>query len=813
MNKTLKSYGIHALIILGFIAAALIYFYPVLQNKTIYQSDIVQYIGMAQDQKQHIEKFDEEPYWIDNAFGGMPSYQVGANYPHHYIKSFDRFLRFLPRPADYLFLYFIGLYILFLVMRLKPLIAFLGALAFGFSTYLIIILGVGHNAKAHAIAYMPLVIAGVLWCLQHKYLKGFLLLTLGVALEIAANHFQMTYYLTLLCVIIGLVYLIDAIKRKSVVPFSKGVGVAFAAAILGLTLNATNLLATQEYTKYSTRGENTVSITPNGEQKTESSALEYDYITEYSYGVIESLNLFIPRFMGGSNSEKLSTDSETYSELLKIGASPVQAKGFIESAPLYWGDQPYVAAPAYIGAGVIILFILALFIIKSRFKIWIIAGSILALLLSWGDNFSILTRFFIEYVPLYDKFRAVSSIQVLIELCVPLMAFVGLGYFFSDKLSKDIKWNALKMSAIIGCGLILLLMLLKGSLFNFTGGSDAYFREQFGENFVRALKEDRKSVFMEDAWRSLLIVGLVLGFLWLWLNQKLKKQWAIIAIGVISILDLAIVDKRYVNEEDFVSKTQMKKPFQANVADKEIMKDKGHFRVMDLTANPFNSARASYFHKSIGGYHAAKPQRIQDLFDFHIAQGNREVLNMFNVKYNIIENQGQLIAQPNPEANGNAWLVEDLKVVGDDNEAILALNEVDTDNTAIIKEEYAENLNSKTFQRDSTAYIKLTDYKMNVLTYESQSNKDGFAVFSEVYYPKGWQAFLDGKAVEHYQVDYTLRGMPVPPGRHKIEFKFEPQVISTGSTISLAGHVVFILFLVFGVYKFNTSRTKPVGDS
>jgi hypothetical protein len=805
MKNSIKGLGIHALIILGFIAVALVFFYPVLQNKTIFQSDIVQYIGMAQDQKQHIESFEEEPYWIDNAFGGMPSYQVGANYPHHYIKSFDRLLRFLPRPADYLFLYFVGLYILFLVMRVKPLIAFFGALAFGFSTYLIIILGVGHNAKAHAIAYMPLVIAGVLWCLQSKYLKGFLLLTLGVALEIAANHFQMTYYLTLLCVIIGLVYLVQAVKSKNIIPFSKGVGVAFVAAILGLSLNATNLLATQEYTNFSTRGESTVNLLPNGKEKTEDSALEYDYITEYSYGPLESFNLFIPRFMGGSNSEKLSSDSEVYEELLKIGASPIQAKGFLESAPLYWGNQPFVAAPAYIGAGVIVLFILALFLIKSRFKVWIVSGSILALLLSWGDNFSILTKFFIEYVPLYDKFRAVSSIQVLIELCLPLMAFVGLGYFFSDKISKIEKLKALKMSAIIGGGLLALFMLFKGSLFDFSGGSDAYFRQQFGENFVRALKEDRKAVFMEDAWRSLIVVVIITGLLWAWLNQKLKMQWAIIAIGVVCVFDLVLVDKRYVNEEDFVSKVEMKRPFQANEADKEIMKDDSHFRVLDLSSSPFNSARASYFHKSIGGYHAAKPQRIQDLFDFHIAQGNREVLNMFNVKYNIIENQGQLMVQPNPEANGNAWFVKDLKVVKDDNEAILALNDIDTESTAIIKDEYVDEVTNTNFQQDSTAYINLTNFKMNALTYRSQSAYDGFAVFSEVYYPEGWQAYIDGEPKEHIQVDYTLRGLQIPAGKHTIEFKFEPSVIATGSRISLAGHIIFILIIGFGIFKYVKS--------
>ncbi len=812
MKINWKTIGIHSGVILGFIVVAVAYFYPVLQDKIIYQSDIVQYLGMADDRKAHVEKYDEEPYWIDNAFGGMPSYQVGANYPHHYIKSFDRFLRFLPRPADYLFLYFIGLYILFLVLRVKPLLAFFGALVFGFSTYLIIILGVGHNAKAHAIAYMPVVIAGVLLCLRHKYLKGFILLSLGMALEIAANHFQMTYYLTLLCVVIGIVYLIEAIKNKALPKFAKAVSIAFAAAVLGLSLNATNLLATQEYTQFSTRGESTVNISPDRQLKSEQSALEYNYITEYSYGIAETFNWLIPRFMGGSNSESLSTNSETYNELLKMGASPVQAKRFLENAPLYWGDQPFVAAPAYIGAGVLALFVLALFLIKSKFKNWIVAGSILALFLSWGDNFSVLTKLFIDYVPLYDKFRAVSSIQVLIELCVPLMAFVGLAYFFSDKTSKEVKQKALKMSGLITGGLLLVFLLFKNILFDFSGGSDSYFMQEYGAGFVRALKLDRQAVFMADAWRSLFIVAIVLGLLWLWLLQKLKMQWATLIIGVVCVLDLVLVDQRYVNEDDFVSKIQMKKPFQANSADEEILKDKAHFRVLDLSVNPFKSARASYFHKSLGGYHAAKPQRIQDIFDFHIAQGNREVLNMFNVKYNIVQNQGEIMAQPNPDANGNAWFIDSLKIVKGDNAAILALNEINTKNVAVIKEEFTGQINSKKFQKDSLAKIELVDYKMNHLVYESQSNQEAFAVFSEMYYPKGWQAFINGEPVNHVQVDYTLRGLSIPKGKHQIEFKFEPQVIKTGSRISLAGHVLFLILLLFGAFKYFKQTSTEVKD-
>lgn len=769
---------------------------------------------MARHQIDFIDTHGEQPYWIDNAFGGMPSYQVGANYPYHYIKKIDRLIRFLPRPADYLFLYFVGLYILFLFLKVRPLIAFVGALAFGFSTYLIIILGVGHNAKAHAIAYMPIVLGGILLCLRHQYFKGFLVLSVGMAFEIAANHFQMTYYLGLLCVVIGLVYLVQAVKHKHLAAYFKGVGVACLATVIGLSLNTTNLMATKEYSELSTRGKSTVSISPDGKEKDGNSALEYDYITEYSYGTTESFNLLVPRFKGGSNREKLDKNSETYAELIKMGANPRQAKSFVENAPLYWGDQPFVAAPAYIGAGVIFLFVIALFLVKSRFKQWIVAGSILALLLSWGDNFSFLTKLFIDYVPLYDKFRAVSSIQVLIELCVPLFAFVGLTYFFNNKTTYEQKFHAFKWS-LISVGGLLLLFLILGNGFSFSGGSDAYFSQEYGARFVRALKEDRKSVFMADVIRSLGICLVVAAVLWLSLKQKLKQNIAIVIIGAVCVLDLVMINTNYVNEDDFVNKRQMVKPFVANAADKEIFKDNSHFRVIDFSANPFNSARASYFHKSLGGYHAAKPQRIQDLFDFHISQGNREVLNMMNAKYFILENQGEIMAQPNPGHNGNAWFVDTLKVVKDDNEEILAFNEINTKTTATFKQNLYSDIRAKNtfnFKKDSTASLRLESYKMNELVYKSSNLNDGFAVFSEIYYPHGWNAYIDDKLTPHYQVDYTLRGLDVPSGEHTITFKFEPKVIQTGGYISIAGHLILVVLIIFGGWKLYKEETTKRSD-
>ena len=599
--------------------------------------------------------------------------------------------------------------------------------------------------------------------------------------------------------------MIKAIQVKQLPNFLKSVGIAFAAAILGLTLNASSLLATKEYTEFSTRGKSTVSITPEGKENTQTSALEYDYITEYSYGITESFNLLVPRFKGGSNAETLDQDSETFKELLDMGASRSQAKSFVENAPLYWGDQPFVAAPAYIGAGVIFLFVLALFLIKSRFKQWIVAGALLALLLSWGDNFSVLTRFFIDYVPLYDKFRAVSSIQVLIELCVPLMAFVGLAYFFSAKPSEKEKQKALKWSVISIGGLLMVFYLFSGS-FSFSGANDAYFSQQYGAKFVRALKEDRQAVFNADIIRSLIICLLVATGLWFGLKQKLKQNIAIVIIGIICVFDLVFINTNYVNEDDFVSKVQMKKPFTASPADLEILKDDTHFRVIDLSNNPLNSAQASYFHKSIGGYHAAKPQRIQDLFEFHIFQGNREVLNMLNVKYFISENQGEVIAQPNPDYNGNAWFVDSIKVLEDNNAEILALNDINTKQTATLAESSTSTPPQKvTFTTDSTSTINLLSYKMNQLEYKSSNPYDGFAVFSEVYYPHGWNAYIDGELVEHQQVNYILRGLDIPAGEHVIMFKFEPEVVKTGGYISIAGHLILVLLLVFGGWKFYNS--------
>ncbi|APS39505.1 YfhO family protein [Salegentibacter sp. T436] len=801
----LKKFLPHLLVLVGFVIVSLFYFSPVLEGKKIFQSDIVQYIGMAKEQNDFRDQTGQEPYWTDSAFGGMPTFQLGAYYPHNYVKKLDSVLRFLPRPADYLFLYFIGFYILLLCLKLDFRLAFLGALAFGFSTYLIIILGVGHNAKAHAIAYMPMVLGGIILTFRQKYLWGFLVLAIGMALQIGANHFQMTYYLLLLVIVLGIAYLIDAYRKNILPKFFKALGVMVVAVILAIGANATNLLATQEYTAHSTRGDTGLTIAPDGSDKP-AAGLTYDYITEYSYGVMESFNLFAPRFMGGSNAEDIGKDSEIYDSLLKLGASPAQAANFTENAPTYWGDQPYVGAPAYIGATVLFLFIFALYLVRGRLKWWIVGGSVLALILSWGKNFEFFTEFFINYVPLYSKFRAVSSIQVIIELCVPVLAVFGLYKLFDPKLQKEVKVHALKWSGIIVGGIGIALLLFRSVLFDFSGAGDSALIQQMGADFVRSLKADRQAIYTEDLIRSLIFSALTAAALWLYIEKKITQNWLVPALALLILIDLIPVDKRYVNDDDFVSARQMDRPFQPNAADQQILQDDAHYRVFDVSGSPFNTGRTSYFHNAIGGYHAAKPGRMQDLYDFYISQNNMEILNMLNAKYFIVPSEGgQPQAQQNPNAFGNAWFVKDIIWVESANEEILNLNEVDLQNTAVINSEFKNEV-SEDFKATENAEIQLQSYQPNELVYETNASSPQFAVFSEMYYQPGWQAYLDGEEVDHVRANYVLRAMNIPAGEHTVTFRFEPEVVNTGSSIALASSIILVLIILGGFYYKSRKR-------
>lgn len=809
MNLSPKAVITNICVIALFILASLVYFYPVLQGKAIFQSDIAQYKGMSKERNDYKELTGEESYWTNSAFGGMPTYQLGANYPHDYIKKLDRLIRFLPRPADYLFLYLIGFYVLMLCLKVEYRLAVLGALAFGFSTYLIIILGVGHNAKAHALGYIPMVLGGIVLVFRKKYLLGFILTALAMALEINANHYQMTYYFMLLVLVLGLVHLIYAIKDKKLKHYFVSVGILIAAVALSIATNATGLMATKEYADWSTRGKSELTIKPDGSAKKIQKGLDRDYITYYSYGITESLDLFVPRMFGGSGNEDLGKNSKVYEYLTGQGLSPTKALE-VSGLYLYWGPHPASgpAGPAYVGAIIVFLFILGLIVIRGKKKWWLLFGTILSLLLSWGKNFPALTDFMIDYFPLYNKFRAVSSIQVVLELCFPLLAILGLRELFKSNVKATKKLTALKLSFFITLGLGVFIFLLKG-FFDFEGSNDETYRQYFGDPLLDILRRDREAVYVSDTIRSLIFVLLTAVALWLFIKEKLGKNLVTLVLGALILFDLIGVSLRYVNKDDFVRQRNVNTPFQANQIDELIKQDNSVFRVFDPQEG-LNGARTSYFHNSVGGYHAAKPRQLQDLFEHHLYQNNIEVLNMLNVKYIIQQDEeGNSFPTVNDNANGNAWFVEQLKFVKSANDEIQGLKGFESKKQAVINTNTYPTVTKSNYVVDSTASIQLLDYRPNYIKYQSTNSNDGFAVFSEMHYPSGWNAFVDGKAAPHYKVNYALRGIKVPAGQHEIEFKFEPEIIQIGSKIALGSSILLGLIIVGGLgFSLRPKKSK-----
>ncbi len=779
----------YAIAITIFVIASITYFHPVLKGQKLNQSDITQFKGMVKEINDFREQENTEPYWTGASFSGMPTYQISTYYPNDFIRSVDRLLRFLPRPADYTFLYFLSFFVLMMALKVDWRLAILGALSFGFSTYLIIIFGAGHNAKAHAIAYMPLVLAGVLWVFQKKYVLGFVVTGIAMALEIYTNHPQMTYYLGFSLLILGVVEFVNAIKEKLLPQFIKQATIILVAVVLGIGANAPRLLAMKEYADNSTRGKSELTINVDGTPKKASKGLDKAYITEYSYAKLETFNLFIPRFMGGGTVEKFNEDSEFYKTIASKAGKRV-AKDYSKQVLSYWGDQNIVEAPAYIGAVIFFLFFLGIFIVEGRLKQWLVAATVFSILMSWGRNFEFLTNFFIDYIPLYNKFRAVSSIQVIAELCVPILAVLALKEFFTKKNANDKKIDALKKALYAFGGLLVVGFVLAHAFSSFQGLRDAQYEQLPG--LQDAIITDRKAMLLTDTLRSLILSVLTAGVLWMFIKNKLKQIYGIVIIAIFVLFDLLSVDKKYVNEEDFKPSRRIEQPFTATKADKQILADKAHFRVGNFTVNPMNDGSTSYFHQSIGGYHAAKLGRYQELFEHQIAKNNIQVLNMLNTKYFIVGNdKGEKQAQLNTDANGNAWFVNNLVTVNNANQEIKALDALNTKMSVVIRDKDIDFKFPKA--KDTTATISLTKYNVSELQYQSKTTTEQFAVFSEIFYKNGWNAYIDGKLTPHYRVNYVLRGMLIPSGSHTIDFKFEPKVIQQGKIISLSSYALLLL--------------------
>jgi len=787
----LKNNSHHFLVFILFVIISVSYFSPILKGEKIYQNDIVQYTGMAKEQNDFRNLNGSETYWTDSAFSGMPTYLLGAKYPHNYIKKIDLFLRFLPRPADYLLLYLINFYVFLLVLKMDYKLAFLGSVFFAFSTYLIIIIGAGHNSKAHAIAYMPLVLAGIILVFNKSYYTGFFITTLALGLEICANHFQMTYYLMFIVVLLGLYYLFNFYKRKLLKEYFKSIAILFSALFFSIALNASTIMSTYEYSKQSTRGLNEITISPDGNQ-IQSDGLDYDYITEYSYGFFESLNLFIPRLIGGGSVEKLDSDSESFKYFKSIGANTIQTRNAIEFSPTYWGSQPIVEAPAYIGIVVFFLFILSIFLVSNRNKYWLLSSIIISLLLSYGKNLSFLTDIFINFFPFYNKFRAVSSIQVILELCVPVLAVYSLHTIIHKNITSKVLKTALNKTLAVFVILVIGLYL-SIDLFDFRGVNDSLYVDAYGPGYLDALKLDRIILYKSDLFRTFIYV--ILSFLILSFYRKkiISSNLLIVLFLIIGSYDLVGFNHNYVNSDDFVKSKNVEVPYKANKADVSILNDKSKFRVLDLTSN---STKASYFHNSVLGYHAAKLSNYDALLKFYISKNHMPVLNMLNVKYFISKNDNdEFEAYVNEDANGNAWFVENIYKVDSQNEAILSLDSLNLNKSVV-----STKIRSQKFKILDNSTINLVEFKSNYLKYTASNNEDGYAVFSEIFYPHGWKVYVNGTETNFDNVNVALRGLYLNKGNNTIECYFSPDVVNKSSYVSLGSSLLLFLLMMSSLF-------------
>ena len=798
---------IHGLVIVCFAIFAQIFYYPSLSGMKLLQSDIVQYSGMSRQIKEYrSQNNNQESYWIDNAFGGMPTYQLGASYPADFLSPIHNLFKFIPRPAYILFLYLFSSYILFIVLKLDWRIAIFGSFAIGLSTYLLIILQVGHNTKAIALSYIPTVLAGFFLLIQKRWILGFLLSVIGMSLNIRANHYQMTYYLLFILIILGLVYFIEAYKKKDFKTIFNSLGLFFISGLIALGLNATPILATSEYSQFSTRSASELDFNLDGSPKDVSSGLDYNYITEYSYGVFESLNLIIPRIQGGGSRENLGTGSNIYEFLVKRGVPIKQSKNFASSVPTYWGSQPILEAPAYIGIVVFIFALFAIIVLKGPLRNALLIATILSLILSWGKNFPLITDLFIDYIPFYNKFRAVSSAQVILEICVPVLSVLGLKELLNDP-NKYFK-KFLKITGALIAFLTSFIFMKKLNLFSFIGPFDLRLREAYGDEILEQIIIARSQIFSDDIFRGIYLLLAVLIIYTLFKNKKIKKNITIVAFILIVFYDLGGIAIRYLDWNRFVEPSQVEVPFKITDADKIILKDKSRYRVYEPELG-LNGARTSFFHNSIGGYHGAKPRRFQELFQFLNYNKVPKVLDFLNVKYILYGSEDGLSPLINEDALGNAWFVNSIRKVDSADEVLNSFKNVDFKLEAVVEDELTANaLYLNNYIVDDNSFINLIDESPNKLKYKFSSKFKQVVVFSEIYYPKGWQAKIDGKIVPHYRVNYILRALTVESGEHIVTFEFNPRVVKTGTKIRYASFSLFVLIFFSILYNSKFYRNS-----
>jgi hypothetical protein len=791
-NEIAKKAFPHIVAVILFLLISYTYFSPQLEGKVIQSSDVSHFKGTSKELVDYRENNNEEALWTNRLFSGMPAYLISVKLKNNLFIYVNSFLQVGNRPASYVFIALLSFYLALLAFGANPWLSMTGAIAYAFSSYFFIILGVGHMTKAVAIAYLPGVIAGVYYTYQKKMWLGAAMTALFLGLQLKAFHPQITYYTAILIIIIGITEFIKAIKSQSINLFVKKSALLVVVALLVLGSDSTKLWMTSEYGDYSIRGKSELTANADNQSK---GGLDKDYITAWSYGIDETLSLLIPNILGGSSHGSLNEDSETY-KLLKQSYGPAQAKKYIKFLPLYFGDQPFTAGPVYFGAGIMLLFIFSLFAIRGRLKWWLLSATILSVLLSWGHNLMWFTDLFIDYFPMYDKFRTVSMALVIAQFTIPLMAIIAIKQIMDKQIDKQRIISALKYSLGITGGIALIFTLFPGLLTDFTSPADAQLGSQ---QLINAIVADRSSLVRNDAFRSLIFVILTAAVVWAFALQKLKLHYFIAALGILFIADMWPINKRYINNDNFVNKRKAETPFTANGADKQILKDKSYYRVYNTLADLDKDSRTSYFHNSLGGYHGAKMQRYQELINYHLAQGNIKVFNMLNTKYIISQGKDkQPIPQINPGALGNAWFVSNIKVVENADEEIKALYDFDPSTLAVIDKRFRDKV-SANLQKDSLAKIELTKYDPKRMEYRASTKSKQLAVFSEIHYPKGWQAYIDDKPVDHIRVNYILRAIEVPEGEHEIVFEFKPKSYYSGRQIALASSFILLIFII-GVF-------------
>ena len=792
MINNIKFDVTHLFAIILFAFITVFYCFPMLNGEKINQSDYKQFLGMSQEIIDYRETTGDEALWTNSMFGGMPAYQISVHYPNNILVHIDQFFQlYLPRPVGIMFLYFLGFYIFMLSLKIKPDISILGALAFGFSSYLFIILEAGHNTKAHAIAYVAPCVASMVYCFNQEKtdkwyrLGSFFFAFLALGLHLRANHLQITYYLLFILFAIWMYYLFSAFSKSIKNRFFKSTLIFFIAGLMAISINLGNIWSTYEYSKYTIRGDSEL-IQDSGDVK---SGLDKDYATAWSYGKIETFNLLFPNFVGGSSHAKVSEDSNLYQALRSNGVSAKNSRQFIESAPIYFGPQSFTSGPVYMGAVIWLLFFISLFVVKKPIK-WVFFSLILlSFILAWGKYFPLVTNFLLDYFPLYNKFRTVSMILVIAEFAVPTLAILGLHYLINSEENKVLKERAVFFSATILIGISIFFLVFGNLLFDFKGMGDA----QYPSWFLNALIEDRQNLFKRDIYRSLFFISIVSVLLFYMIRHNLQRKSILVyMLGFIIIADMWFVNKRYLNADDFVSKTKVEEPFKAQFFDNTIKQDTSVYRVYNLNERIDAGARTSYFHHSLGGYHGAKLGKYQDLINQHINKGNFDVINMLNAKYIIFsDGQGNPIVQENTSALGNAWFVDSIHWVNSANEEIESLNLINPDNTVSINRKYESEMTTSSFS--SVGSINLTSYAPNKLVYNSITTSSAFAVFSEIFYPKGWDAYIDGVKVKHFSVNYVLRGLIVPEGNHEIVFEFKPKSFFTSAKIAFFASFLLII--------------------